>query len=155
MVPLPASLSARSFPFTPACLRQYRHRSSRRWMSTIDTFRSGLPIPLFTLGSKLVESVRRMACSNSDKLQQDCTLKPIIIAYGNGCRKDGLLAMIIAAGKRPYVTHGNGCRKRRPVTNDNRCRKRSYVTHGNSCRKRCLVTYNNRCRKRSYPLSYT
>ena len=25
--------------------------------------------------------------------------------------KDGLLPMIIAAGKRPYVTHGNGCRK--------------------------------------------
>ena len=37
------SLSARSFPFTPACPGQYTHRSFRRWMSTIDTFQSGLP----------------------------------------------------------------------------------------------------------------
>ena len=40
---LPASLSAWSFPFIPACLGQYNHRSSRRWMSTSDTFQSGFP----------------------------------------------------------------------------------------------------------------
>ena len=94
-------------------------------LSASDTFQSGLPIPLFTLGSKLVEAVRRTVCSNSDKLQQDCTFKPIIIA------------------------HGNGCRKRRLVTYDNRCRKGSYVTHGNGCRKRRLVTNDNRCRKKT------
>ena len=33
-----------------------------RWMSTINTFRSGLPIPLFTFCSKLIKSVRMMAC---------------------------------------------------------------------------------------------
>ena len=38
------------------------HRSFRRWMSTIDSFQSGLPIPLFTFCSKLIESVRMMAC---------------------------------------------------------------------------------------------
>ena len=38
-----ASLSARSFPFTPACPEQYTHRSFRRWMSTIDTCQSGIP----------------------------------------------------------------------------------------------------------------
>ena len=45
-----ASLSARSFPFTPACPGQYSctHRSFWRWMLTVDTFQSGLPIPLFT-----------------------------------------------------------------------------------------------------------
>jgi len=32
IVGLPASLSARSFPFTPACPGQYTHRSFRRWM---------------------------------------------------------------------------------------------------------------------------
>ena len=46
-VALPASLSARSFPFTPARPGQYTLRSFRRWMSTIDTFQSGIPIPLF------------------------------------------------------------------------------------------------------------
>ena len=35
---LPASLSALSFPFIPACPGQYTNRSFRRWMSTIDTF---------------------------------------------------------------------------------------------------------------------
>ena len=59
---LPASLSARLFPFTPACPRQYTHRSLRRWMSTIDAFQSGLPIPLFTFCSKLIESVRMRTC---------------------------------------------------------------------------------------------
>ena len=49
MVALPASVSARLFPFVPACPGQYSRRSFRRWMSTIDTFRSWLPIPLFTL----------------------------------------------------------------------------------------------------------
>ena len=42
MVALPTSLSARSFPFTQACAGQYTHRFWR-WMSTIDTFQSGLP----------------------------------------------------------------------------------------------------------------
>ena len=37
-------------------------RSFRRWMLTIDTFQSGLPVPLFTFCSKLIESVRIMAC---------------------------------------------------------------------------------------------
>ena len=46
-VALPASLSARSFPFSPACPEQYTHRSFRMWMSTIDSYQSGLPIPLF------------------------------------------------------------------------------------------------------------
>ena len=41
--------TARSFPFTPACPGQYTHRRFRRWMSTIDTFHSGLPIPFFSL----------------------------------------------------------------------------------------------------------
>ena len=44
-VALPASLFARSFTITaPACPGQYTHRSFRRWVSTIDTFQSGLPI---------------------------------------------------------------------------------------------------------------
>ena len=51
---LPASLSARSVPFTPACPGQYTHRSFQRWMSTIDTFQFGLPISLFTFCSKLI-----------------------------------------------------------------------------------------------------
>ena len=54
--------TVRSFPFTPACSGQYTHRSFRRLMSTIDTFQSGLPIPPFTFCSKLIESVRMMAC---------------------------------------------------------------------------------------------
>jgi len=62
MVALPASLSARSFPFTPACPGQYTHRSFRKWMSTTDTFQSGLHIPLFTFCSTLTESVRMMTC---------------------------------------------------------------------------------------------
>ena len=49
------------FPFTPACPGQYTHKHFRRWMSTIDTFQSGFPIPPFT-SSKLIESVRSMAC---------------------------------------------------------------------------------------------
>ena len=61
---LPASLSVPSFSFTPAaCPGQYTHRRFRRWtVSTIDTFHSGLPILLFTFCSKLVESVRMIAC---------------------------------------------------------------------------------------------
>ena len=51
----PASLSSRSFPFTPACPGKHIRRSFRRWMSTIDTFQSGLPIPLFTFCSKICE----------------------------------------------------------------------------------------------------
>ena len=45
-VALPASLSSQSIPFTPACPGLYTQRSLRRWMSTIDIFESGLPIPL-------------------------------------------------------------------------------------------------------------
>jgi len=59
---LPTSLSAQSFPCTPACPGQCTHRSFRRWMSTIDTFRSWLSIPLFPFSSKLIESVKVMAC---------------------------------------------------------------------------------------------
>ena len=59
---MPASLSAPSFPLTPACPGQYTHRILRRWMSNIDTCQSGLPIPLFTFCSRLIESVRIMAC---------------------------------------------------------------------------------------------
>ena len=62
MVALPASLSAWSFPFTPACPGRYIHRSFERWMSVIDTFQSGLPIPLFDFCSKFIESVRMTAC---------------------------------------------------------------------------------------------
>ena len=46
MVVLPAGLSARLFPLTPACPGQYTH-CFRTWMSTIDTPKSGLPINLF------------------------------------------------------------------------------------------------------------
>ena len=42
----PASLFARSVPSTPASPGQYIHRSLRKWMSNIDTCRSGLPLPL-------------------------------------------------------------------------------------------------------------
>ena len=48
-------------PFTPACPGQHTHRRFRRWVSTVDTFQSGLPIPLFTFCSKLIASVRMMA----------------------------------------------------------------------------------------------
>ena len=45
----PASLSARSFPFTPACSGQHIHGFFRKWMTNIDICQSGLPVPLFTL----------------------------------------------------------------------------------------------------------
>ena len=51
-----ASLSARSFPFTPVCQRQYTHRSFGKWMSTIDTFQYELSIPFFSFCSKLIIS---------------------------------------------------------------------------------------------------
>jgi len=57
MVALPASLSAWSFPFTPACPGQYSPKSFQRWMSAIDTFLSWLPIPLFTFCCKSIDSV--------------------------------------------------------------------------------------------------
>ena len=44
---LPSSVSAQPFPFTLACPGQYTRRSFWRWMLTIGTFQSGLPIPLF------------------------------------------------------------------------------------------------------------
>ena len=58
----PTSLSAQSFPFPPACPGQYAHWSFRRWMATIDTFQFRLSIQLFTFCSKLIESVRIVAC---------------------------------------------------------------------------------------------
>ena len=43
-----ASLHAgMSLLFTPACPGQYTHREFWRWMLTIDTFQSGLPIPIW------------------------------------------------------------------------------------------------------------
>ena len=48
---LPARLSPRSFPFTPACPGQDTHRSFQRWPLTIDTFQCGLPIPPFVASS--------------------------------------------------------------------------------------------------------
>ena len=50
-VAMVANLSARSFPFTPVCLGQCTHRSFRRWVSTIATFQSELPILLFVTSS--------------------------------------------------------------------------------------------------------
>ena len=48
---------------TPACPGQYTHRSFRSWCRPlVDTFRSGLPNPFFTFCSKLIESVRMVAC---------------------------------------------------------------------------------------------
>ena len=41
-VALPASLSARSLLFTPACPGKYTHRSFRRWISTIDKIKSAI-----------------------------------------------------------------------------------------------------------------
>ena len=54
MATLPASLSARSFPFTLACPGQCTHWSFQRWMSTIDTFQYGFHIPLLVYSLSLV-----------------------------------------------------------------------------------------------------
>ena len=62
MVALPASPSARLFPFNLSCPGQYIRRRFRRWMSKIGTCQSGLPISLFTFCSKITESVKMMAC---------------------------------------------------------------------------------------------
>ena len=43
------SLAFRSSEKQATCPGQYTHRSFRRWMSTIDTFQSGLPILHFSL----------------------------------------------------------------------------------------------------------
>ena len=59
---LSLSIKVFEFKFTPAGPGQYSHRSVRRWMSTIDTFQSDLPIPFFTVRSNLIESVRMMSC---------------------------------------------------------------------------------------------
>ena len=57
-VALPASLSAQLFPFAPACPGQeFLKVDVDHWHIP-----SGLPIPLFTFCSKLIESVRMMAC---------------------------------------------------------------------------------------------
>ena len=67
-VALPVSLSARSVISLHSGMSRAVHPhyyiSFQRWMSTIDTCESGLPIPLFTFCYKteLIESVRRMAC---------------------------------------------------------------------------------------------
>ena len=57
MVALPASLSARSFPLTPACPGQYTHRLFLRWMSNMPVWASH---SIFC--SRLIESVRMIAC---------------------------------------------------------------------------------------------
>ena len=54
---LPARLSAWSFPFTLACPGQDTHRSFRRWLLTIDTFQSGLPMPPFVASSLMMSCV--------------------------------------------------------------------------------------------------
>ena len=52
-----------SFLLTPGlCQGQYTNRILRRWMSNIDICQSGLPIPLLTFCSRLIESVRMMEC---------------------------------------------------------------------------------------------
>ena len=66
MVALPASLSVRSFPFTPACLEQ----SFSRWVSNTDTCRSGLPIPLVIFCGKLIESEGDGTCGLTRILRQ-------------------------------------------------------------------------------------
>ena len=58
----PASLSARSFPLTPACPGQYIHRHFGRCMLNIGACQSGLPIPLFTFCIKLTEFMGMIAC---------------------------------------------------------------------------------------------
>ena len=55
MVALPATLSAWSFPFTPAYPGKHIHRV------LMHVCQSGFPTPLFTFGYKLIGSVRRMA----------------------------------------------------------------------------------------------
>ena len=62
-VGLPASLSARSFPFIPACPGQYTTGIFECGCLPLTHFsKSGLRIPLFTFCSKLIESVRMMPC---------------------------------------------------------------------------------------------
>ena len=57
-----ASLSARSFPLTPACPGQLIHRSlcSRRLSMVVS--QSGQPIPDSTFCRRFIESVKMMAC---------------------------------------------------------------------------------------------
>ena len=63
MAALFASLSARSFPSTPACQGQHTHRSLQRWVLNIVPCQFGLPIPpLFTPCSRPVEFVRMVTC---------------------------------------------------------------------------------------------
>ena len=57
MIALSTSLFAQSFPFTPACPQEFSKVDVDHWHIL-----SGLPIPLFTFCSELIESVRRMAC---------------------------------------------------------------------------------------------
>ena len=56
------SLQAESFPQTLACPGLYIHRSIQRWILNIFSCQSGLPMLLFTLCSKLIESMRILAC---------------------------------------------------------------------------------------------
>ena len=50
-VAMAANLSTRSFPFTPVCPGQCTHRNFRRWVSTIATIQSELPILLLVANS--------------------------------------------------------------------------------------------------------
>ena len=60
MIAFPASLSARSFPFTPLCPGLYIYRF-RWWMSNINTIWASHFI-FFTSCTKAIESVMMMAC---------------------------------------------------------------------------------------------
>ena len=78
-----ARLSARSFPFTPACPGQYTHRDFWRWMLTIDTFQSGLPIPIRVVqlctksrsgSDERLWSTGRTTCTRSLFMHADITI---------------------------------------------------------------------------------
>ena len=57
-----ASLSARSFPLTPACPGQKIHRSLCSQRLCMAVCQSGQPIPDSTFCRRFTESVRMMAC---------------------------------------------------------------------------------------------
>ena len=64
-------ISSVIFPdsFTPTCPGEYIHKSFRRWMSTIDTFQSDLPILLLTLCSK---KKKKKKLNNNNNKKQLC-----------------------------------------------------------------------------------
>ena len=80
IVVFPGILSARSFPFTPACSGQYTHRSFRKCQS-------GLPILLFTFCSKPIESVRMRAYVWSDyhHLRRTTCPADVFLYYASFC----------------------------------------------------------------------